>query len=70
MRKQRKKLRPVGDILSDMEKFLYELHEDHDLQHGEVLYLVNGWQKIHVPEHIESYLDGTHPILYGPGEDK
>lgn len=51
----------------DMEKLLYELHLGHDMQHGEVLYLVNGWQKIHVPNHIETYeRDGSHPVLYGP----
>lgn len=62
-----KKIRPVGDVLLDMEKLLFELHIDHDLQHGEVLYLINGWQKIHVPSQIETYLkDGTHPVLYGP----
>lgn len=65
--KKSKKLRPVGDIMLDMEKLLFELHVDHDLQHGEVLYLINGWQKIHVPDQIETYVsDGSHPILYGP----
>jgi hypothetical protein len=62
-----KKLRRLGDIMLDLEKLLFELHIDHDLQHGEVLYLINGWQKIHVPEQIETYeKDGTHPVLYGP----
>ncbi len=61
------KLRRVGDIMLDMEKLLFELHCDHDMQHGEVLYLINGWQKIHVPKQIETYTDdGTHPVLYGP----
>lgn len=51
----------------DMEKLLFELHIDHDMQHGEVLYLINGWQKIHVPGQIETYIsDGSHPVLYGP----
>lgn len=59
-------LRRVGDIMLDMEKLLFELHIDHDMQHGEVLYLINGWQKIHVPSQIETYTsDGTHPVLYG-----
>lgn len=67
-----KKLRPVGEIMSEMEDLLYELHASpeeggHDMQHGEVLYLINGWQKIHVPSQIETYdKDGTHPVLYGP----
>ena len=63
----RKKLRRVGDIMLDMEKLLFELHIDHDMQHGEVLYLINGWQKIHVLSQIETYeKDGSHPVLYGP----
>lgn len=66
-----KKLRKVGDIMMDMEKLLLELHIGHDMQHGEVLYLINGWQKIHVPHQIETYeKDGTHPILYGPKRSK
>lgn len=61
-----KKLRPVGDIMLDMEELLFELHIDHDLQHGEVLGLVNYWQNIHVPYQIEVYEDGSSPALYGP----
>lgn len=61
------RLRKVGDIMLDMEKLLTELHIGHDLQHGEVLYLINGWQKIHVPQQIETYSeDNSHPVLYGP----
>ena len=62
----KKKLRKLGDIMFDMEELLFELHLDHDMQHGEVLYLINGWQKIHVPECIETYNKGGHPVLYGP----
>ncbi|NJO48196.1 MAG: hypothetical protein HC840_00610 [Leptolyngbyaceae cyanobacterium RM2_2_4] len=63
----KKTLRKVGDIMLDMEKLLFELHCGHDMQHGEVLYLINGWQKIHVPGQIETYTDdGSNPILYGP----
>ena len=63
---RKKKLRRVGDIMLDMEKLLFELHIDHDMQHGEVLYLINGWQKIHVPGQIETYTsDGTHPVQIG-----
>jgi hypothetical protein len=69
-------LRRVGDIMIDMEKLLLELHVDHDLQHGEVLYLINGWQKLHVPDQVEEYEDDdSHPCLhpafesiYGPFE--
>lgn len=69
--KNKAKLRRVGDIMLDMEKLLFELHIDHDLQHGEVLYLINGWQNIHVPEQREIYTaDKTSPVLYGPRELK
>jgi hypothetical protein len=62
-----KKLRKLGDIMVDMEALLFELHLDHDMQHHEVLYLINGWQKVHVPQQIETYeKDGSHPVLYGP----
>jgi hypothetical protein len=66
----KKKLRRVGDIMLDMEKLLFELHIDHDMQHGEVLNLVYGWQKVHVPNQVETYtIDKTHPIMYyGPVE--
>lgn len=65
------KLRRVGDIMLDMEKLLFELHVDHDLQHGEVLYLINGWQNIHVPDQREVYTtDKSSPVLYGPREIK
>jgi len=59
-----KNIRPVGDIMIDMEKLLYELHIDHDMQHGEVIYGINGWQKIHVPDQMEPYDDGTKPMLH------
>jgi hypothetical protein len=67
----KKEIRPLGDIMLDMEKLLFELHGSpqeggHDMQHYEVIYLINGWQKVHVPEQIETYEDGTHPSLYGP----
>ena len=57
-------IRPVGDVWTDMEKLLYELHIDHDMQHGEVLYGINGWQKIHVPGQMEPYTDGTKPMMH------
>jgi len=63
-------MRRVGDIMLDMEKLLFELHIDQDLQHGEVLGLVNFWQRIHVPGQIETYEDGSHPVLYGPKKKK
>lgn len=56
--------RAVGEIMSDMEDLLFELHIDHDMQHGEVLYGINGWQKIHVPSQMEPFIDGTKPMMH------
>lgn len=70
--------RPAGDIMCEMEDLLFELHGSleeggHDLQHGEVLGMINSWQKIHVPSQIETYTRGNvkHPVLYiyGPKPD-
>lgn len=59
-----KKIRPFGDVMTDLEKILYELHIDHDMQHGEVVYGINGWQKIHVPDKMEPFIDGTKPMMH------
>lgn len=56
----------MGDITLDMETYLEEMVDDHNLQHGEIIYLVLGWLKIHRPDAAEEYLNGTHPNLYGP----
>ena len=70
-KKKKKKLRKVGDIMLDMEKLLYELHIGHDMQHYEVIYMINGWQKVHVPQQIETYNhDGSNPVLYIPNPNK
>lgn len=62
--KSKNMFRSVGNIMLDMEPLLFELHIDQDLQHGEVISLISGWQHIHVPQQIETYEDGTHPGLY------
>ena len=68
--KKKKKLRRVGDIMLDMEPLLFELHVDHDMQYHEVLYLIYGWQRVHVKQQVETYLDGSHPVFYGPKLEK
>ena len=63
-------LRPVGDIMLDMEVLLEELVGPNDLQYYEVLNLVFGWLVVHAPHAKERYVDGTSPIFYyGPRED-
>lgn len=60
------KVRPIGELLLDLEPLLEELTEEHDLQHGDVLALVHSWLQIHAPEAREEYLDGTSPeFFYG-----
>ena len=42
---------------------------EHQMQHGEVLNIVNGYLDIHCPEAKEQYTDGTQPVFfYGPEE--
>lgn len=59
-----KKLRPLGEITSDLEPLLLEMAIDHDLQHGEILNILRGYLEIHVDGQKEQYTDGTQPIFY------
>jgi hypothetical protein len=64
-----KKLRPLSDITLDLEELLFEMtgtnKNEHGLQLHEVIGIIAYWAQVHNPECIETYLDGTHPILYG-----
>lgn len=61
------KIRPLGKNLLDMEKLLIEMVEDHDLQWGDILNLVYGYLKIHLPDAQEEYMNGERPeFYYGP----
>lgn len=57
-------LRPVGQVLLDMEPLLFELVQDHELQMGELLALVKCWTEIHYPDAIEEYEDDTRPVYF------
>lgn len=66
MSKRRKKLRPIGEIMCDIEKYLFEFHdpEGHDMQHQEVLSQIWWWQQTHVPGQAPVYTsDGSNPGL-------
>jgi len=66
-----KKLRPMGKILLDLEEILLEMVDSHDLQHGDILNLVNGYLEVHCPDAKEQYTDGGQPTFYyGPKENK
>ena len=65
------KRRKLGDILLDLEKILDEMVDSHELQFGDILFLVFGHLLIHRPDAREVYLDNSHPELYyGPKENK
>jgi hypothetical protein len=68
---KKSRLRPAGDVLLDIEPYLIELTDTHDLQHGEIMNLVYGWLMIHRPSNREAYTDGTFPeFRYGPREEE
>ncbi len=59
-------MRKLGDITLDLEELLEEMIDEHELQKGEVLGLVQAWIDIHRPDAIEEYEDGTRPVfIYG-----
>lgn len=63
----KKRLRPLGHTLLDLEKILLEMTVDHDLQWGDVLNLVRGYLEVHVPGAQEQYTTGGSPTFYyGP----
>jgi hypothetical protein len=58
------KLRKLGDIILDIEPLLLEMTADHDLQWGEVLFLIHGWLEVHAKSNQEEYNDdGSHPVF-------
>lgn len=66
----KKKLRPLGHTLLDLENLLLEMCVDHDMQWGDVLNLVRGYLEVHVPSAQEEYVDGGNPVFfYGPKPD-
>ena len=67
----KKKIRPLGNITSDLEVLLEEAIDDHDLQCGEVMALVYSWIRVHRPSAVEEYLDGSRPVFfYGPSREE
>ena len=61
---KKKKLRPLGNITSDLEPFLLEMVCEHDLQHGEILNLIRGYLEIHCPNAKEEFVDGDEIVFY------
>lgn len=65
----KKKLRPLGDITSELESLYFEMLIDHKLQRHEVIGLFLQWCETHLLG-LETYEDGSHPIFYGPKKGK
>jgi hypothetical protein len=64
-----KRIQPMGDIMLELETVVTKMIKQHDLQHGEVLNLVEGYLQVHFPASREEYVNGGHPIFYyGPKE--
>jgi hypothetical protein len=60
-------MRPLGDVLLEMEPLILEMVEEHDLQTGDILNLVFGYMQVHCPGAQEEYTDGGSPeFYYGP----
>lgn len=59
-----KSIRPLGDITLDLEPLINEMVNDHELQKGEILALINVYLDIHHPECIEKYVEGGQPVFY------
>jgi hypothetical protein len=65
----KRKIQPMGDIMHELEAVVSKMVDQHDLQHGEILNLVEGYLQVHLPGSREEYVDGGHPVFYyGPKE--
>jgi hypothetical protein len=66
----KKKIRPLGDVLLEVEPLLLEMVHEHDLQWGDILNLVRGYLEVHCPNAQEKYNAGGNPkFFYGPEEE-
>lgn len=64
MGRNKKSRRALGDVLLDMEPFLFEAMKDHGLQWGDMLALIHVWLTVHCPEDQEQYTAGGSPEFY------
>lgn len=60
------KIRPLGEILLEMEPLIQEAMDKHDLQWGDMMGLLHHYLMIHYPFSKEVYEDGSSPVyVYG-----
>lgn len=66
MKKKTKKLRPLGDILLEIEPLYLELMLGHKLQYSDLYGILNQYNKTHGLDEVclEHYTDGSIPIFY------
>lgn len=63
-------MRPMGDIVSDLEDLVEEMVDDHDLQWGSIMAVVYDYLRVHRPDAQEEYVDGGNPYYYyGPEKE-
>jgi hypothetical protein len=68
---KKKKIRPLGDILLDLEVLIDEAIDDHELQDVDLYSLLRGHIESHRPDCKMEYVDGTFPEMYfGPRREK
>lgn len=62
----KRKLRPLGDILLELEPLYLELMLNHKLQYSDFYGIVNQYNKTHGLDEtcLEQYTDGTIPVFY------
>lgn len=65
-----KSIRPLGDILLEMEPLIQEAMDSHDLQWGDMLSLIYGYLMVHYPYAEEEYEDDTRPVFWYGHRDK
>lgn len=64
------KIRPLGEILLDMEVLLLEMVCDHDLQWGDIFNVIRGYLEVHCLGAQEKYTKGGSPKFYYGPEDE
>lgn len=64
-KRKKKKIRPLGEILLDIEPLILEAAEDHDLQHGDFYGILHAYLDVHLPDNKEVYTeDGSSPVFF------
>ena len=69
---KRNRLRPLGQILLDLEPLYRELMIDHELQRSDLFGLIIQYDETHglTEQVIETYMDGTKAVTYHGHKDK